>query len=198
MVAHLAVVLPGGNNDPFTPSVLLPSLALEEVGAQVERVSYSGLRAEGLALEESKEFNAAVNSAVVGLIDRYDPATVTFVAKSRGALFLAAMEKSLVNRDTDAIWVTPLLGLEYVCTGVIGKGWPSLIVAGSSDPYHDPSAHDEVCRAIGARSLVIEDADHGLVVAGDVSATVDGYRRLGEASLSFVRRDRRDPRGRSA
>jgi pimeloyl-ACP methyl ester carboxylesterase len=198
VVAHLALVLPGGNNDPFTPSVLLPSLALEEVGAQVERVSYSGLRAEGLGLEESREFNAAVGSAVVDLLDRYDPATVTFVAKSRGALFLAAMEKTLVGRDTDVIWVTPLLGLEYVRAGVMDQGWPSLIVAGSADPYHDPAAHDEVCRAIGARSLVIEGAGHGLVVAGDVSATVDGFRRLGEASLSFVRRVRRGPRGSSA
>ncbi len=199
MIAHLAVVLPGGNNDPFTPSVLLPSLALEQVGARVERVSYSGLRAEGLGLEESKEFNAAVSRAVIGLIDRHDPATVTFVAKSRGTLFLVAMEKSLVDRlvdrDTDAIWVTPLLGLEYVRAGVMDQGWPSLIVAGSADPYHDPAAHDQVCRATGARSLVIEGADHGLVVAGDVLATVGGFRRLGETSLSFVRRDRRDPRG---
>jgi pimeloyl-ACP methyl ester carboxylesterase len=198
VVAHLALILPGGNNDPFTPSVLLPSLALEEVGAHVERVSYSGLRADGLGLEESKEFNAAVSKTVVGLIDRYDPATVTFVAKSRGALFLAAMEKALVDRDTDAIWVTPLLGLAYVRAGVMDQGWPSLIVAGSADPYHDPTAHDEVCRAIGARSLVIDGADHGLVVARDVFATVDGFRRLGETSLSFARRDRRGPRGSSA
>jgi hypothetical protein len=57
------------------------------------------------------------------------------------------MDKALVDRDIDAIWVTPLLGLDYVWAGAIDKAWPSLGVAGSADPYHDPAAHAEVCRA---------------------------------------------------
>jgi pimeloyl-ACP methyl ester carboxylesterase len=188
VVAHLAVVLPGGNNDPFNAAVLLPSLALEEVGAKVERVSYSGVEAEGLGLEESKEFNAAITKVVLGLVDHHKPSKITFIAKSRGALFLAALDKSLVQPATSAIWVTPLLGLEYVRTGLVDKNWPSLVVAGAADPYHAPAAHDEVCRSIGARSLVIDGANHGLVIDGNALATVDAFRRLAEASLSFARR----------
>jgi hypothetical protein len=62
-----------------------------------------------------------------------------------------------------------------------------LAVAGSADPYHDPAAHAEVCRA-GAQSLVIDGANHGLVVPADVLATVDGFRTLAGASLAFARR----------
>src|SRR5258708_39044387 len=62
--------------------------------------------------------------------------------------------------------------------GAIDKAWPCLAVAGSADPYHDPAAHAEVCRAIGAQSLVIDGANHGLVVPADVLATVDGFRTL--------------------
>lgn len=86
----------------------------------------------------------------------------------------------------DAIWVTPLLGLDYVRTGVLAKGWPSLIVAGAADPYHDRAAHEAVCTQLSASQLVIDDADHGLVVAGDVRKTVDGFRALAEASLAFA------------
>lgn len=58
---HLAAVLPGGNNDPSTPSVLLPALALEAAGALVERI-WHAFPATGLALglEESAEFNVQI------------------------------------------------------------------------------------------------------------------------------------------
>jgi hypothetical protein len=113
---------------------------------------------------------------------------VTFVAKSRGTLVLAAMDPSVVGAGSvAAVWVTPLLGLEYVRTAIVARAWPSLLVAGSADPYHEAAEHDAVCRAIGSASLVIEGADHGLVVEGDVLATVDGFRRLAEATLAFAR-----------
>lgn len=187
MTLHLGVVLPGGNNDPWTPPVLLPSLALEQTGATVERISYGDRRARGLTVEESADFNDAVLKDVAAVIDRHQPDRVTFVAKSRGTLFLAAMDKAAVTCDVAAIWVTtPLVGLDYVGEGIIGKSWPSLLVAGSADPYHDPLSHDEICAALGAEELVISGGNHGLVVDGDVLATVDGYRQLAEASLKFV------------
>jgi hypothetical protein len=186
VAGHLAVVLPGGNNDPWTAPVLLPTLALEQSGATVERISYGGPQARGLGLEESAEFNAAVLDQVTQAVGRHDPARVTFVAKSRGTLFLAAMDKTTVRCDVAAIWVTPLLGFDYVRDGIIGKSWPSLVVAGSADPYHDQAGHDVVRAEVSADELVIAGAIHGLVIEGDVLATVDGYRRLAEASLAFT------------
>jgi len=185
VLAHLVVVLPGGNNDPWTAPVLLPALALEQMGARVERVSYGEPRAQGLGLDESREFNARVTEQVSDIINQHHPAQVTFVAKSRGALFLAAMDKVLDCR-VEAVWVTPLFGLDYVRAGVLDKAWPSLVVAGSADPYHDATAHVEVCSTIRAQDLVIEDADHGLVIEGNVLATVDGFRRLAEVTLAFA------------
>lgn len=186
MTSHLAVVLPGGNNDPWTPPVLLPALALEQSGATVERISYGEPSPRGLGLPESAEFNAAVLEQLTAVLDRRRPDGVTFVAKSRGALFLAALDGAVVAGAVAAIWVTPLVGLAYVREGIVEKGWRSLLVAGSADPHHDPVAHDAICAALGAQELVISDADHGLVVEGDALATVDGYRRLAEASLAFA------------
>lgn len=189
MASHLAIVLPGGNNDPWTPSVLLPALALEAAGATVERISYrSPATGLGLGLEESAEFNATVVKQVGEALERHQPATVTFVAKSRGTLFLAALDKAVVPCEVAAVWVTtPLVGLDYVGRGIVSKAWRSLLVAGSADPYHDGQSHAAICAAIGAVELVIPGANHGLFVDGDATATVDGYRKLAEAGVDFAR-----------
>lgn len=188
MTSHLAIVLPGGNNDPWTPSVLLPELATEQAGATVERISYGGaVSGLGLGLAESAEFNARVLTHVAEVLEQHQPDKVTFVAKSRGALFLAAMDDSMISCDVAAIWVTtPLVGLRYVGEGIERKGWRSLMVAGGADPYHDSLSHAAICAAIGAEEVVIPGANHGLVVERDARGTVDGYRMLTDASLTFV------------
>lgn len=102
MSGHLAVVLPGGTNDVWTAAVLLPTLALEQVGATIEPVSYSGPRPSGVDLEDSRAFNAAVGKDVAHLLEHHDPAKVSFVAKSRGALFLAVLDQADLPADLDA------------------------------------------------------------------------------------------------
>ena len=184
---HLGLVLPGGNAGPYTAPLLLPALALEEVGAQVEVVEYPNFRPDGLGFEEAAAFNDVVFRRVVEKVEagRWD--VITFVAKSRGTLFLSTMGPLPTQAAIQAIWVTPLLGLDYVRNGILARGWPSLLVAGGADPYHDAEAHGQVCHELGASTLVVEGADHGLVVAGDVRSTVGGYAALADASLRFLR-----------
>ncbi len=188
MGGHIAVVLPGAANGPYAAPLLVPLLAVEEAGGRVEVVTYPEFRPRSLERQDAVEFDAFVGERVAEVLARERPSRVTFIAKSLGTLFLAAMGDMPLPADVGAIWVTPLLGLDYAREGVMDKRWPSLLVAGSVDKYHDPAAHAEVCRTIGAESLVIDDADHGLVVAGNVLATVEGFRALAQASLDFVGR----------
>jgi len=183
---HLALVLQGGGAGPYTAPLLLPSLALEETGARVEVVAYPEFRPQGLELEDAREFDEFVTRSVRELVGSGTWTRITFIAKSRGTLYLAAMSEPLPCDQVDAIWVTPLLGLDYVREGVLAKAWRSLVVAGGADPFHDSDAHTAVCRELRAEQLVIVDADHGLVVAGDVRRTVNGFRALAEASLAFA------------
>jgi pimeloyl-ACP methyl ester carboxylesterase len=186
MSEHLALVLQGGGAGPYTAPLLIPSLALEEIGAKVEVVPYPDFRPSSLELEAARDFDEQVTAALRAIVASATWSRITFVAKSRGTLYLAAMSEPLPCDRVDAIWVTPLLGLDYVRDGLLSKSWPSLIVAGSADPYHDAAAHAEVSGLLAARQVVIADADHGLVVAGDVRRTVDGFRELAEASLAFA------------
>ena len=186
MSRHLALVLPGGGAGPYTAPLLIPSLALEEVGAVVEVVEYPDFRPPSLDLAAAEAFDEHVTQSVRTLVGAGTWDRITFVAKSRGTLYLAAMTEQLPCEHVEAIWVTPLLGLDYVRQGVLAKGWRSLLVAGSADPYHDADAHAAVCDQLRAEQLVIANAHHGLVVPGDVRRTVDGFRALAEASLAFA------------
>ncbi|TML36735.1 MAG: hypothetical protein E6G27_18680 [Actinobacteria bacterium] len=188
MGVHLALVLPGGAGGPYTAPLLVPSLALEETGALVEVVRYPDFRPHGLDRADAVEFDAVVSERVAEILKRESWSRVTFVAKSRGTLFLAAMGEVPLPADVDAIWVTPLLGLDYVRDGLIDKHWRSLVVAGSADPYHDGGGHAKVCEATRAESLIIDGANHGLVVKGSVRATIEGFSALADASLAFVAR----------
>ena len=109
---------------------------------------------------------------------------VTFIAKSRGTLFLSTMPP-LDGVDCRAIWVTPLFGLDYVRAGFTEKRWPSLVVAGDADRWHDATAHAQACAQVGAEDLVIAGADLLLVVDRNAQATVAGLSALAEASLRF-------------
>ncbi len=186
MPNHLALVLQGGGAGPYTAPILIPSLALEEIGARVEVVAYPEFRPRGLELEDAREFDQLVTRSLRELVCLGTWDRITFIAKSRGTLYLAAMSESLPCDRVEAIWVTPLLGFDYVREGILAKSWRSLVVAGGADPYHDTKTHAEVCRELRAQELVIDDANHGLVVVGDVRRTVAGFQALAESSLAFA------------
>lgn len=203
---HLALILPGSGYGPAGPVLLFPSLALQQSGAEHIAVDYPSWRPEGFSPEQLRPFVHEVAESIRAKVSRdgrrWD--RITFVAKSLGTLVLSQLDVSgLVNAgELRAIWLTPLLGtgsprldderrqhlignVEAQRAGVMEKAWPSLLVAGGADPYHDQAAHDEVVAAIGASSLVIDGADHSLHIDGDVVGTVDGFRRLTEAVLAF-------------
>lgn len=138
------MVLPGGNAGPYTAPLLVPSLALAELGAHVEIVPYPDFRPGGLEREHAVAFDAFVFERVVEIVESDAWDRVTFVAKSRGTLFLSTMPSLPCSAPIEAIWVTPLLGFDYVRTGVLEKRWRSLMVAGSADDYHDGPAHPRV------------------------------------------------------
>ena len=97
------------------------------------------------------------------------------------------MNSAVVPCEVAAVWVTtPLVGLDYVRSGIVSKAWRSLLVAGSVDPHHDAQIHGAICAAIGAKELIIPGANHGLFVNGDAIATADGYRKLAEVVVDFL------------
>jgi hypothetical protein len=74
------------------------------------------------------------------------------------------------------IWLTPLLRQPLVRDRLLAHARDSLVVIGTADPHHLPDVLDDL-RVAGAEVLELPDADHSLLVAGDVQASL---RALGE------------------
>ena len=184
MTAHLALVLPGAGYGPGQPVLLLPALAVGQLGAEVKVVPYPNERPRQPDREVTRPFTDQVEGAVRALLAEAEPQTVTFIAKSLGTIALASLGV-LPCEEVRAIWLTPIFGVDYVRHGAVDKAWPSLVVAGGADPLHDAAGHAEVVAATGGRSVVIAGGNHALEVEGHVVATVEGWAALVAAVLEF-------------
>lgn len=168
---HLTIVLPGRAYHAEGAAIRLVTLTLEGRGARTHVVTWPDEIADAWAVAEL--------TAVLG-VER--PDHVTFVAKSLGSVVLAKVYDRLVLPDaTDVVWVTPIFGDASVRLGALAFGRRSLVVAGDADPTHDPDAHESVVLGLGADEVVVPGADHCLEVAGDVDATLAGWRSLADA-----------------
>jgi len=175
-------VLPGRGYGPLGPALLVPTLAAEQVGASIERVSY--VDASGAPWNELRDDALGQINAH---IDAHGCTRLTIIAKSLGTRVVADVAPRLAAVDLiDVIWLTPLFGYGDVRDGAITSRWRSLIVAGTADPYHDDAAFGAVAALLDAETLLIADADHSLEIAGDVLRTVDGFRALAETCIAFL------------
>jgi hypothetical protein len=186
-MTHLAVLLPGSGYGPAGPALLVPHLAARQVGAVVRVAQYPEWR-PGLDEERAVEFAAIVGAGIRETIAEVQPRRVSFLAKSLGCEVAARMDPDIVPPGcaVDVVWGTPVFGLPAVRAGAMAKGWRSLVVSGDADPYYDAASTSAVLDAVGGEALIIRGADHSLEIDGDVLATVDAFRQVAEAVLTFL------------
>lgn len=167
------------------PAVLVPRRAIAQADDVVEHVvAYPPSAATPPKGPAPRELLDPVQEQLDRAIATHPGRRVVYLAKSLGGTLLS----QLVNPAPDAlaIWLTPLLGRDYVREGIVGHGLRSLVVAGGADTHHEPAAHDAVVDALRCSSLVLADADHDLEVAGDVEATLERWRQLARAVIDFT------------
>ena len=183
---HVAVVLPGSGYGADGPALAIPALALEQIGIDVVVATYPAWRPDPEDADEQTRFHQEVVDEILQAVA--GAVRVTFVAKSLGTIVLSGLDPRALPAGTRvrAIWVTPVFGWKRVGVDAAAKGWPSLIVSGGADRSYDRDATQKVVAATKADELVLDGADHSLVVRGDVHATVDGFRRLADAVLAFA------------
>lgn len=186
-MAHIALVFPGMSYGHASPGLLLPELALQQLGAAVVRVSYpvvaewTGEQPFWTADRQERFFTDVRGQVDDAFASR--PERVTLVGKSLGTHALSSLvDDPRLAAGTDAIWLTPLLREDEVFDAAQRAPWRSLYVVGLADAAHDRDRQ----ASLAAEVLELEGADHGFEVAGDVLATVDSLRLLTERVLRFV------------
>jgi hypothetical protein len=183
---HAAVVFPGMGYTHAYPILHLAGLAMEQVGATVERVTYPVVaewagQDQFWTAEREARFYRDARDDVRRVLDAR-PERLTLIGKSLGSHMLAALvaEPELPER-TEAIWLTPVLGEDNVLEGARRSRWRSLFVVGTDDPAHHPD------RQASVPGEVLElPGNHSLEVEGDIVATVDNYRRLTQTIVRFL------------
>lgn len=181
----MAIVLPGRRYTALGPAIRIPILALEQRGFAIREIAYPEVpQTKGGFPWES--FGAVAARHIAEATEGDDWEDTVVVAKSLGTGVLAHIGGQLDLPAPRAIWLTPLFRSAAIRERAIGLGWRSLIVAGSADDAHDPDAFTQVATSLGADTLLIDGADHGLEVPGDVVTTVDVMRRLAVATLAFA------------
>jgi predicted alpha/beta-hydrolase family hydrolase len=188
---HLALILPGVAYTCDHPLLYYPSRLLMDRGADVLRVEYSySERPEFKALPDAEQMRwllADVTAVVrAGLAQRaYQRATL--VGKSMGTLAMGhLLGGDTLPRDTDAVWLTPLLKSDRVRDQIKASGRRSLFVIGTADPYYDAANLAGVQAATGGEAVVVDGADHSMEIAGDVLASLDAIRRIMVALKRFL------------
>src|SRR3954451_14240414 len=186
-MTHLALVLAGSGYGPSGPALLVPSLAAQQRGAQIEVVPYPDWR-PGLDEERAVEFVSNVDASIRQIVNEVRPHRLPLLAKSLGCEVVARLDPSIVPNGcrVEVLWCTPVFALPAVRDGAVAKAWPSTVVSGDADPFYDPAGTDAVVDATGGSALIIAGADHSLEVNGDVLATLDGFRQLAEVVLAFL------------
>lgn len=188
--AHLAVVLPGLNYTCDGPLLYFATSQLLEVGADVLQVDCSyGRRpgCRGVAIDDhaqrlEQDSAAACDAALAQ--GAYE--SITLIGKSLGTL---AMGHLLTNdarlRNAHAIWFTPLLRNTVLREQLLRIRQPSLFVIGTADHHYDPAVLTAVSAGT-AHAVVVEGADHGLDIPGDVVGSVRAVEQVMLAVRQFV------------
>ena len=184
---HLAVYFPGGSipgQDPFDDRLAWVTIrALEQAGAFVVPVRYD----DDVLAQDRSRFESGVRRELGGALAHHEPTRLTLVGKSRGtfALKIACSEPFAYPDDTRMIWLTPAWRSDEAWQAACANTIDSLHIVGLADrEYHDPERHADVA----GETLAIPEADHRLEIPGDVFATIDAWRAMASAVVTFAGR----------
>jgi pimeloyl-ACP methyl ester carboxylesterase len=154
-----AVVVPGGKFGPGAGMLMYVAAVPEQRGATVHRHTWSGRYPDVFA----RPIEDWVRDEISPVLDPL-PGHPLVIGKSLGtnAAALAA------DRALPAVWLTPLLTVEWITAALARSTAPFLLVGGTADEWWDGA----VARRLTPHVLEIDGAGHGLDVPGPVTGSV--------------------------
>lgn len=170
-----AVLVPGTAYPPQAPLLFFTGVALLQHGWRVVHHWWDPPK----RWMNPAEAEAWVRDQVTGALP--ESGRVLVVGKSLGtwATPIAA------ERALPSIWLTPLLDQEPVVSGIAANGAPQLLIGGTADQLWDRDVTrrlaSETCRIVE-----IKDADHGILVPGDVVRGVEKHVEVARAVVDWL------------
>jgi hypothetical protein len=174
-----AVLAPGGEYSADGPLLMYAGLAVERRGGYAHRIVWAPPDPRRMIESES---HAWVNVQVAAAIDE--------TAKTTGVAAPVVIGKSIgtlaaplaADRGLPAVWLTPLLTDEATVAALRRASAPCLLVGGTADRWWD----GQVARSITSHVVEVADADHGMIVPGELSASAAVLGQVASAVEQFL------------
>ena len=196
---HAAIVLPGLGYTAQMPLLFYVAELLLARHADVLQVNYNYLDVfRGLdQATQHRWLTADCIAAYRALLVQRTYTRLTFVGKSLGTLAMAHLfATQTLPAHTAALWLTPVLSNPQVREQIAAFDGPSLVVIGTADQFYDPALLAEIGQTPTRRFVIIEGADHGMSVNGDVFRSLqalEGTMRAAAALFDdYLSADRAD------
>lgn len=171
----VALLLPGAAYTQDRPLLTAARDVLVGQGAECllsER--YYGMdRALSALTGEDRESCLATDSGALGRasFERAAGRPVWLVGKSIGTTCLAHVLKQVPDLAASPMaWLTPLWKDDFVYKAIAAGGERSLVLIGTADPQYDATIAEKLVKK-KVQVVVVEGADHSMVVAGNTAAT---------------------------
>lgn len=172
-----AVVVPGRMYDPSAPLLMYAGDAAEARGARRRGITWTpptDLRPAAAGPWVVDQVQAVLDEVAT----EQPGSTPLLIGKSLGtqAAPLAA------DRRLPAVWLTPLLTLDWVVAALRRASAPCLLIGGTADKAWD----GELARALSPYVLEVPDADHGMYVPGPLAGSAAVLGRVATAVEEFL------------
>ena len=188
---EIAIVLPGVGYTCHMPLLYYPSQVLLALGMDVLWVEYNYIRRpdyRALSDAEQKQWLFAdVTAACQAALAQRSYQQVTLVGKSLGTVAMSHLLATDARfAQSRRVWLTPVLRNDEVLAQIRHSGPRALVAIGTADPFYDPAYLGDLQAAAKSKVVVVDGADHGLEIAGNVWQSLQILERVTRAIQAFV------------
>jgi hypothetical protein len=187
--SHLGIILPGYRHSVDMADLHYAGRILLEQGADLLRVEYVYYQTDVMRQAESIQ-DAWISTDVFAACNAglsYRPYTkITLVGKSLGTIAMGHLLADRRFQGANCVWFTPLLTIEWLCSRIEQVHPRSLFILGTADKFYQPDVLKHLENVTNGRSLVIEDANHGLEIPGSIPKSLMVLTQIVQALMDFL------------
>jgi predicted alpha/beta-hydrolase family hydrolase len=189
---HLAVILPGYRYPVEMPPLHYAARLLLEQGADVLRVEYAYYRTNFLQQAESEQdqwISDDVFAACDAGLSQRSYEKITLVGQSLGTIAMVHLLSDHRFQQVACVWVTPLLTVEWLRSRIEEIRPRSLFIIGTADRFYNPELLNHLKTVTQGQTCILEGADHGLEIPGDIPGSLAALHQIVETLQAFLNED---------
>lgn len=186
---HLGIILPGYHYSVDMAPLGYAGRVLREQGADLLRIEYVYYQTSFVQQPETEQdrwISSDVFAASNLVLSQRAYNKIALVGKSLGTIAMGHLLGDNRFEKAACVWLTPLLTVEWLRARIAQIHPRSLFVIGTADQFYRPAILSELEDVTNGRTCLIEGANHGLEIPGDISGTLGALHQMVQALQEFL------------